>query len=117
MNSLDDSVVHELVMRFYTFQNPVLRSTASQDTVVGIVTGLRSGRPMNRISISDRRKETFLRSVRNGSDAHPAFCSVGTVGYFLCGVKRPGREADHSPPCSAEVRSLSNHSYTPVGRA
>jgi hypothetical protein len=37
--------------------------------------------------------------VQNGSGAHPASYSVGTMG-----VKRPGREADHSPPSSAEVK-------------
>jgi hypothetical protein len=40
--------------------------------------------------------------VQNGSGAHPAVCPVGT-GAISLGVKRPGREADHSPPSSAEV--------------
>jgi hypothetical protein len=42
------------------------------------------------------------RRVRNGSGAHPASYPVETRDSFL-GVKRPGREADHSPP-SAEVK-------------
>jgi len=33
----------------------------------------------------------------------PASYSMGTRGSFLR-VKRPGREADHSPPCSAEIK-------------
>jgi hypothetical protein len=33
--------------------------------------------------------------------AHPASCTMGT-GSFV-GVKRPGRDADHPPPPSAEV--------------
>jgi len=30
---------------------------------------------------------------------------MGTRGYFRGGVKRPRREADHSPPSSAEVKN------------
>jgi hypothetical protein len=41
--------------------------------------------------------------VQNGSGAHPASYPVGNRGSFS-GVKRPGREADHSPPSSAEVK-------------
>jgi hypothetical protein len=41
--------------------------------------------------------------VQNGSGAHQAFYPMDTRGSFL-GVKRPGREADHSPPSSAEVK-------------
>jgi hypothetical protein len=35
--------------------------------------------------------------VQNGSGAHPASYSMGTRVLSL-GVKRPGREADDSPP-------------------
>jgi hypothetical protein len=42
-------------------------------------------------------------SVQNGSGAHPASYSMGTRGSFP-EVKRPGREADHSAPSSAEVK-------------
>jgi hypothetical protein len=41
--------------------------------------------------------------VQNASGAHPASYPVGTRDSFP-GVKRPGREADHSPPSSAEVK-------------
>jgi hypothetical protein len=41
--------------------------------------------------------------VQNGSGAHPASYPIGTRGCFP-GVKLPGREADHSPPSSAEVK-------------
>jgi hypothetical protein len=36
--------------------------------------------------------------VQTGSGAHPACCTMGTGGKA-----RPGRDADHSPPSSAEV--------------
>jgi hypothetical protein len=37
---------------------------------------------------------------------------MGTGGSFP-GVKRQGREADHSPPTSAEVRKMWIHTSTP----
>jgi hypothetical protein len=43
--------------------------------------------------------------VQTGSRAHPASCTMGT-GVLSPGVKaRPGRDADHSPPSSAEVEN------------
>jgi hypothetical protein len=43
--------------------------------------------------------------VQTGSEAHPAYCRMGT-GVLSPGVKaRPGRDADHSPPSSAEVEN------------
>jgi hypothetical protein len=41
--------------------------------------------------------------VQTGSGAHPAFYKMGTGGPFPGGKARPGRDADHSPPSSAEV--------------
>jgi hypothetical protein len=38
--------------------------------------------------------------VQTGSGAHP----VGTGGSFAGGKARPGRDANHSPPSSAEVK-------------
>jgi hypothetical protein len=34
-------------------------------------------------------------------------------GAFSLGVKRPGHEADHSPPSSAEVKNAWNYTSTP----
>jgi hypothetical protein len=42
--------------------------------------------------------------VQTGSGAHPASCTMGTGGSFPGGKARPGRDADHSPPSSAEVK-------------
>jgi hypothetical protein len=50
--------------------------------------------------------------VQNGSRTHPASYSMGTVGSFP-GVKRPQREADHSPPSSAEVKDAWSYTSTP----
>jgi hypothetical protein len=41
--------------------------------------------------------------VQTGSGAHPASCPMGTGGPFPGGKARPERDADHSPPSSAEV--------------
>jgi hypothetical protein len=41
--------------------------------------------------------------VQTGSGAHPASYAIGTGGPFSGGKARPGRDADHSPPSSAEV--------------
>jgi hypothetical protein len=46
---------------------------------------------------------SFHHRVQNGSGAHPASYPMGTKGSFP-GVKRPGREADHSPTSSVEVK-------------
>jgi hypothetical protein len=43
--------------------------------------------------------------VRTGSGAYPVSYTVGTGGKA-----RPGRDADHSPPSSAEVKE--ERSYT-----
>jgi hypothetical protein len=39
------------------------------------------------------------------SASHPASYSMGTGGPFPGGKARPGRDADHSPPSSAEVKN------------
>jgi hypothetical protein len=41
--------------------------------------------------------------VQTGSGAHPASYTMGTGGSFPGGKGQPGRDADHSPPSSAEV--------------
>jgi hypothetical protein len=41
--------------------------------------------------------------AQTGSGAHPTSCPMGTGGSFPGAKARPGRDADHSPPCSAEV--------------
>jgi hypothetical protein len=43
--------------------------------------------------------------VLTGSGAHPASSTMGTGGPFPGTKARPGRDADNSPPSSAEVVS------------
>jgi hypothetical protein len=41
--------------------------------------------------------------VQTGSGTHPASSLMGTGSPFPGGKALPGRDADHSPPSSAEV--------------
>jgi hypothetical protein len=43
--------------------------------------------------------------IQTGSGAHPASYPMGTGGSFPRGKARPGRDADHLPPSSAEVKN------------
>jgi hypothetical protein len=43
--------------------------------------------------------------VQTGSGAHPASCPMGTGDRFPVDKARPGRDANHSPPSSAEVKN------------
>jgi hypothetical protein len=56
---------------------------------------------------------SLLHVIQTGSGVHPTFYPLGTWGSFL-GVKWPGREADHSPPTSAEVKKTWVHTSTPL---
>jgi hypothetical protein len=49
--------------------------------------------------------------VQNGSGAQPASYPMGTRGSFPW-VKRPEREADHSPPSSAKVKNAWSYTST-----
>jgi hypothetical protein len=42
---------------------------------------------------------------KTGSGAHPASCTIGTRGPFPGGKALPGRDADHSPPPTAEAEN------------
>jgi hypothetical protein len=42
---------------------------------------------------------------RPASGAHPASYPMGIGGFFPWGKARPGRDADHSPLSSAEIKN------------
>jgi hypothetical protein len=54
----------------------------------------------------------FSKSSQTGSGVHPISHPMGTGGFFP-GVKRPGPEADHSPPVRAEVKKMWIYTSTP----
>jgi hypothetical protein len=65
---------------------------------------LRTGRSGDRIPVGGE----IFRNFQSGPEAHPASCTMGTRSFQ--GVKRPGRGADHPPPCSTEAKK--EYSYT-----
>jgi hypothetical protein len=57
----------------------------------------------------------YHRCVQAGSGTNPFSYTIGTRGSFP-GVKRPGRETDHLPPYSAEVKNVWSYTSTPLIR-
>jgi hypothetical protein len=54
-------------------------------------------------SPAEANEFSSILCVQTGSGAHPASCTMATGRPFPGGKARPGRDADHSPPSSAEV--------------
>jgi hypothetical protein len=56
---------------------------------------------------SQQRWKDFPSSlcVKTGYGAHPASCTVGTLGPFPGAKVWPGRNTDHSAPSGAEVEN------------
>jgi hypothetical protein len=75
------------------------------DSVVGIATGCGlDGRGVG-VRVQVGQDFSPLHVIHTRSGAHPASYPMGSGGSFP-EVKRPGREADHSPPTSAEVKNM-----------
>jgi hypothetical protein len=78
----------------------------SRDSVVEYGDWLRAGRPGGRSS-SPGRVKNFVFST----SSRPKLASTQppirwVLGALSPGVKRPGREADHSLPASADVKKI-----------
>jgi hypothetical protein len=69
----------------------------------------------DRDSISRRGEKGFFSSTLhpNRLPDPPILLSIGCMGLFSSEVKRPGREADHSPPSSVEAKNAWNYTSTP----
>jgi hypothetical protein len=48
---------------------------------------------------------SFSLCSQTSSETHPASYRMDTGGPFPGGKAQPGRDADHSPPSSAEVKN------------
>jgi hypothetical protein len=80
---------------------------SSRDSSVGIATGWTAG-----VRLPAVQDFSLLHSVQTGSGTHPASYPVTSGftpppppdGESFPGVRRPWREADRSPPSSAEVK-------------
>jgi hypothetical protein len=85
----------------------------SWDSVVGIATGY--GLDDRRVgSSTPGRVKNFLFSTSSRpalGSTHPRIQWV--LGALSSGVKRPGREVDHLPPASAEVKKMWIYTSTP----
>jgi hypothetical protein len=69
-----------------------------------------TGRPGSRSSSPGRGKNfSLLYVIQTGSWEHPASYPMGDTA----GVKRPRREADHSPPTSVEIKKTWVYTSTP----
>jgi hypothetical protein len=67
---------------------------------------LRAGRQRGR-SLSPGRVKNFLFPTASRQAVGPAQPPIQWVpGALSLGVKRKGREAEHSPPASAEVKKM-----------
>jgi hypothetical protein len=55
----------------------------------------------------------LLHIIQTGYGARPTSCPMGARGSSP-GVKRLGREADHSPPSSIEVKNNWIYTSTPL---
>jgi hypothetical protein len=88
----------------------ILLSASSWDSAVSVATGYglgdggRSSRP--------GRVKNILHVAQTGSGVHPTSQPMDNSGTSP-GIKRPGREADHSPPASAEVKKMLIYTSTP----
>jgi hypothetical protein len=72
-----------------------------RDSSVGIATGYEM---VGRGSIPGRGSFSPFHRVQIGPGAHPISYPMGT-GDSFSGIKRPGHEADYSPPSSAVVKN------------
>jgi hypothetical protein len=91
-----------------TFFTSLHKDIRNRDSVVGIAISYgQSGRTSSPGGFKD-----LLHVVQTGSGVKPTSYPMGT-GALSQGVKRPGREADHSPPASSEVKKMWIYTPTP----
>jgi hypothetical protein len=83
------------------------------DSVVGIATGYRMD-DQDVGSSSPGRVKNFIFSTLSRPSRGPTQPPIQWVpGALSPGVKRQGREADHLPPTSAEVKKMWIYTSTP----
>jgi hypothetical protein len=77
----------------------------SLDSSVGIASGYGLDDRVSGVRLREGAGNfSLFHRVQTGSGAHPFSYPIGT-GALSLGVKRPGREADNSPPSTAEVKN------------
>jgi hypothetical protein len=104
----DFSILGKKLTNGYLFnRKPPQHSSKLKKSCTPIIKYLRAGRSGDRFPVGAR----FFAHVQTGPGAHPASCTMGTG--FIPGVKRPGRDADHPPPSSAEFEHEQNYTSNP----
>jgi hypothetical protein len=94
---------HETTGKTYTRWEDNIKMDLS-DSSVDIALGYRLDDRGSTVRLPAGAGNFSLRHrFKNGSGAQPASYPMGARGSYP-GVKWPGREADHSPPSSAEVK-------------
>jgi hypothetical protein len=89
-------------------------NTKSPDSSVGIATRLRAGQSKVLGFDSRRGLGIFLFTTACRTALGPTQPSIQWVqGALSVGLKRPGREVDHSPPPSTEVKNAWSHTSIP----
>jgi hypothetical protein len=103
-----------LITRKYgSYGQPNPADVRIYDSSVGIATGYGLDEQRGGSSSPGRvKKFSLLHIVQTGSGVHPTSYKMGTWVSFP-GVKRQGREADHSPLTSAEVKKMWIYTSTP----
>jgi hypothetical protein len=81
---------------FFKFTDKLLFTMCIFTYGPGRSVGVASGYGLNGPGIEFRLGARYYAHVQTGPGAHPASCTMG-AGSFL-GVKRPGRDADHTLP-------------------
>jgi hypothetical protein len=100
------SLPHTFLILFLAIQTniPYLAPNIVSSATAQSVVWLRVGRPRGRTSSPGRVKNfLFATSSRRALGSSQPLAN-GYRGEFSPGVKRPGREAVHSPPTSAQVK-------------
>jgi hypothetical protein len=82
----------------------------NRDNSVNIVTRLRTGCPGFDFQ---KGRGLFLFATASRTDLGPIQPPIMGTAAISPRVKRPGREADHSPPSSAEVKNAWSYTSTP----
>jgi hypothetical protein len=85
----------------------------SRDSSIGIATGYGLDDQGSEFESREDQEFSLLRNIQTGPGAHPVSYPMDNGGPFS-GVKRPRREADHSPPTSAEVKKTWIYTSPPL---
>jgi hypothetical protein len=112
METLKEDNLRKSLQMLSTLTHKFKQGFGSQDSVVGIATGYGLDDQGVGVRVPTGTRISLLHVVQTGSGVHPTSYPMGTGNPFP-GVKRPGREADYSPPASSEVKKMWIYTSTP----